>query len=105
MKPLYLFLIFLLTSCTKNNIEAHVYDYDTSKPIQNVEVFINGNKTQTDSTGYFSMNVNCNNCVVLLNKKDYARKEVLRKQGNEVSSSKSDIIYLYKKDSDFSLKE
>ena len=100
MKIKYILILLLFCSCTKNTFSGHVYDYDTEQPIKNVQININGNKTQTDSTGYFSVGVNSNSgCTILLNKKGYTTKKVYRKPDfNEELSKrnlKNKIIYLY----------
>lgn len=107
-KTTFIFIIILFCSCiNKNNFNGHVYDYDTEKPIQNVQVDINGNQVQTDSKGYFCIEVNSNSAFkMLLKKEGYSRKIVNRKPDSLGKFSKKSLnynkLYLYTKESDFS---
>ncbi|MBF4491703.1 hypothetical protein IR010_04055 [Flavobacterium sp. MR2016-29] len=106
MKLNLILIIIIFCSCTNNKFSGSVRDFDTDKPIKNVLVNINGNTTQTDSLGYFNSNVNCNSsCILYLKKEGYADKEVNRKpdssEKNDDKGAKKDIIYMFKKDSDF----
>ncbi len=108
MKTNILFIILLFSSCTKShNFNGHVYDYDTEKPIQNVDVDINGNKTKTDSTGYFCLGINSNSAYkIILKKEDYVTKKIYRKPDSlgkfSQKSLKYNRLYLFAKESDFS---
>ena len=87
-------------------MSGHVYDYDTEKPIEGVDVSVNGIMTQTDSSGYFTAKVESNaTVVILLQKEDYAIKKVYRKPDSLGKFSKENLkaykIYLFKKESDF----
>jgi len=100
-------LILLLCSCTKNTFSGHVYDYDTERPIQNVQIDSNGNTTQTDSAGYFIIQVEPNKiCKIALRKEGYATKKIDRKPDSLGLFSKSNLknvkIYLFDENSDFS---
>jgi len=99
-------LILLFCSCTNNTLSGYVYDYDTEKPIKNVQIDSNGNKTETDSTGYFILKVKPNKiCKIVLRKEGYSSKKVERKPDSLRLFSKSNIsnirIYLFDKNSDF----
>ena len=100
-------LLLLLCSCTNNTFSGYVYDYDTEKPIKNVQIDSNGNKTETDSTGYFSIKVRPNKiCKIAIRKEGYVSKKVERKPDSLGLFSKSNLsnvkIYLFDKNSDFS---
>ena len=97
--------ILLLCSCTTNTFSGYVYDYDTEQPIKNVQIDSNGNKTETDSLGYFSIKVKPNKiCKIVLRKEGYATKIVNRKPDSLGVFSKKNLrnvrIYLFDKDSD-----
>lgn len=100
-------LLLLFCSCTNNTFSGHVYDYDTEQPIKNVQIDSNGNKTETDSTGYFSIKVKPNKiCKIAIRKEGYATKKIERKPDSMGVFSKSNLkevkIYLFDKHSDFS---
>lgn len=102
----YIFLILLLSSCTNNKFFGYVYDYDTEKPIKDVQVNINGIITQTDSTGYFSAKIKSNkDCIILLQKEEYEVKKVYRRPDSLGMFSKRNLkkhkIYLFKEESEF----
>jgi hypothetical protein len=83
-----------------------VYDFDTNKPIQNVEVKSNQSLTLTDSLGNFSLQINYKSDYNLnLKKEGYADKKVNRKPDSSEKDSdkraKKNIIYMFKRDSDF----
>ncbi|RKR08405.1 hypothetical protein C8C83_5644 [Flavobacterium sp. 90] len=105
MKVNLLFIVLLFFSCTNShNFNGHVYDYDTEKPIQDVD--INGNKTKTDSTGYFCLGINSNlACKIILKKEDYVTKKIYRKPDSlgkfSQKSLKYNRLYLFTKESDF----
>lgn len=107
MKINLLFIVLLFSSCTNtNNFNGHVYDYDTEKPIHNVDININGNKTQTDSTGYFCLRINTNSAYkIILKKEDYVTKKIYRKPDSlgkfSQKSLKYNRLYLFTKESDF----
>lgn len=106
MKIKFIFLILLLYSCSNNNFQGYVYDYDTEKPLKKVYININDNVTHTDSLGYFNMRVKSNSAFTILLKRDhYAAKKVLRKPDSCGIFSKKNLdknrIYLYNKESDF----
>jgi hypothetical protein len=86
-----------------------VYDFDSNAPIKNVLVKINENTTQTDSSGYFNIEVNSNsNCTINLKKEGYANKKVFRKPGplkdSDDKKIKDTIIYMFNNESEFSNK-
>lgn len=83
-----------------------MYDFDTNKPIQNVEVKSNQSLTLTDSLGNFSLQINYKSDYNLnLKKEGYADKKVNRKPDSSEKDSdkraKKNIIYMFKRDSDF----
>lgn len=97
--------ILLLCSCTTNTFSGYVYDYDTEQPVKNVQIHSNGNKTETDSLGYFSIKVKPNKiCKIVVRKEGYATKIVNRKPDSLGVFSKKNLrnvrIYLFDKDSD-----
>ena len=110
MKTIYILIIIVLfSSCTNNRFYSYVYDYDTDKPIKNVRININGNTTQTDSTGFFSMKVKSNEpCTIYLQRHGYASKKICRKPDSLGQFSKRSLknksIYLINKESEFSNK-
>jgi hypothetical protein len=72
-----------------------------------VNIIINGNSTQTDSTGYFSINVKSNSpCIIFLERGGYASKKIYRKPDSLGEFSKRSLnknsIYLINKESEFS---
>ncbi|MCC9065550.1 carboxypeptidase-like regulatory domain-containing protein [Flavobacterium piscisymbiosum] len=100
-------LLLLLCSCTNNTFSGYVYDYDSEQPIINVQIDSNGNKTETDSTGYFILKVRPNKmCKIVLRKEGYSSKKVERKPDSLGLFSKTNLkdvkIYLFEKNSDFS---
>lgn len=107
MKSKFIFIILLFSSCIDSNkFNGHVYDYDTETPIENVSIDINGYKTQTDSTGYFCIEVKSNLAYkVILKKEDYVTKKINRKPDSlgkySQKSLKYNRLYLYAKESDF----
>jgi hypothetical protein len=107
MKRMFIFIVLLLTSCINSNkFNGHVYDYDTEKPIKNVAIAINGHKTQTDSTGYFCVEVTSNLAYnIILKKEDYVTKKIYRKPDSlgkySQKSLKYNRLYLFAKESDF----
>lgn len=106
MKIKLILFILLLCSCTHHKFSGYVYDFDTEKPVKDVQININGNETQTDSSGYFNVQVNSKtNCNIYLKKAGYANKKVYRKpddlKNESVEKSKNNTIYLFKKESDF----
>ncbi|WP_316634159.1 hypothetical protein [uncultured Flavobacterium sp.] len=108
MKNKLIFLILLLCSCTnKDELNGYVYDYDTELPLKNVYIVINDNKTQTDSTGFFCMNINLTSgCKIVLKKEGYTAKEIYRNPDSLGKFSKRSLkynrFYMYNKESDFS---
>lgn len=109
MKIQLFFVILLFCSCTNNRFYGHVYDYDTERPIKNVNININGDVTQTDSTGYFSMKVKSNfPCTIFLKRKGYASRKIYRKPDSlgqfSKRSLKNNSIYLFNTESEFSNK-
>lgn len=107
LKVKLIILSLLFCSCTNNTLSGHVYDYDTDKPLANVQIDSNGNKTETDNNGYFNIKVKPNKtCKLSLKKEGYEAKKVKRtpdslglfSQGN----LKNRKIYLFNKESDFS---
>jgi hypothetical protein len=106
MKLKIILIVLLFCSCTNNKFSGCVHDFDTDKPIKNVLVSINGNTTQTDSLGYFNSSINCNSsCILDLKKEGYADKKVNRKPDSSEKDNdkraKKNIIYMFKRDSDF----
>lgn len=109
MKSQFIFIVLLFCSCTNNKFYGHIYDYDTERPIKNVNIIINGNSTQTDSSGYFSMKVKSNSpCTIFLQRAGYASKKIYRKPDSLGEFSKKSLnknsIYLINKESEFSNK-
>lgn len=107
MKSKLIFIILLFCSCTNNKFNGYVYDYDTERPIKNVHIDINGNKTQTDSAGYFCVEVNLDsNLKISLNKRGFAAKMITRIPDSLGKFSKRSLhynrIYLLNEESDFS---
>lgn len=99
-------MILVLCSCSNNNFQGHVYDYDTEKPLRNVSVKINDQITQTDSVGYFAMKIKSNSTIeIFLKRKGYASKKLFRKPDSCGEFSKKNLnenrIYLYNQESDF----
>lgn len=82
-----------------------MHDYDTDKPIKNVEIIINNNITKTDSLGFFSLKINSNSAHIILKKEGYATKKAYRKSNTKEETPNENIknpaIYLYKRESDF----
>lgn len=110
MKLKIILTTILFYSCTQNKYSGYIHDFDSNKPIKNVLVNINGNKTQTDSIGYFSLEINSkSNCIIHLKREGYADKNILRKTNMtkkiEDEKPKNKIIYMFKKESDFSNKD
>lgn len=98
--------ILLFCSCTTTTLSGYVYDYDTERPIKNVQIDINENTTKTDSVGYFSIQVKTNkSCKILLRKSGYAAKRINRSPDSLGAFSKRNLnkvrIYLFNKNSDF----
>lgn len=109
MKLNLIFLTLLFCSCTSNTFSGHVYDYDTNKPIMRAQVEANGNSTETDSSGYFTIKVRPNSeCKILFRKEGYAAKNINRKPDSLGIFSKQNLkrnkIYLFNIESDFSNK-
>ncbi|QOG01736.1 hypothetical protein [Flavobacterium sp. MDT1-60] len=102
MKISFVFiLVFLFYGCTDNKLCGHVYDYDSEKPIKNVFIDINGNKTHTDNAGYFCIKVNSNSaCKIVFKKEGYAIKKILCKLGLSKNLN-CNKVYMFKKESDF----
>lgn len=106
MKVKFIFVILLLYSCSNNNFQGYVYDYDTEKPLKNVCVKINNDITQTDNVGWFSIKIKSNSTIaVFLKREGYASKKLFRKPDSSGEFSKKSLnentIYLYNKESDF----
>ncbi|PIF30152.1 hypothetical protein CLU81_0558 [Flavobacterium sp. 9] len=110
MKNPFIFIaVLLFYGCTNNKFSGTVYDYDTEKPIKNVFININGNRTQTDSSGYFCMEVKSDTTyVITLKKKAYATKNIYRTSDSLGKFSKRSLrynrIYLFTEESDFGKK-
>ena len=101
-----LIVILLFCSCTTTTLSGYVYDYDTERPIKNVQIDSNENTTKTDSAGYFSIQVKNNkSCKILLRKSGYAAKRINRSPDSLGAFSKRNLskvrIYLFNKNSDF----
>ncbi|WP_426485772.1 carboxypeptidase-like regulatory domain-containing protein [Flavobacterium sp. 2] len=101
-----IFISLLLSACTQSTFSGYVNDFDSNKPIKNVNININGNKTQTDCTGYFSLNVKSkSNCIISLKREGYESKKVYRKpdisKRDTMQKRKNTIIYMFRKDSEF----
>ena len=105
MKIKFILLILLFCSCKNYTFEGNVHDYDTDKPLKNVEIIINNTITKTDSLGYFSLKINSNSANILLKKEGYATKKVYRKSNTKKETHNENLknaaIYLYKRESDF----
>lgn len=107
IKSKFIFIIVLFCSCGNNDkFNGHVYDYDNDKPIENVAININGNKVQTDSTGYFCIKVKSNSlCKMILKKEGYLTKTINRTPDSlgkfSQKSLKYNRLYLFTKESDF----
>jgi hypothetical protein len=109
MKIKLIFIILLFCNCSRNKVSGYVYDFDTNIPIKNVVVKINESATQTDSSGYFNIEVNSiSNCTINLKKEGYANKKVFRKpdppKDSDANKIKNTIIYMFNNESDFSNK-
>ncbi|SEO85687.1 hypothetical protein SAMN05444671_1215 [Flavobacterium sp. CF108] len=101
-----IFIALYLSSCTQNTFSGYVHDFDSNKPIKNVKININGNSTQTDSTGYFSLNVKSkSNCIINLKREGYENKKVYRKpdlsKRDTIQKNKNTTIYMFRNDSEF----
>lgn len=110
MKLKLILFTLLLCSCTNNTFSGRVYDFDTEEPLKNVQIDSNGNTTETDSAGYFSIKVKPNKtCTIYLRKEDYATKKISRKPDSLGIFSKRYLknskIYLFNKESDFFIKK
>jgi hypothetical protein len=109
MKIKLIFIILLCCSCSQNNFSGYVYDFDNNAPIKNVLVKINESTTQTDTSGYFNIEVNfASNCTINLKKEGYANKKVFRKPDSSEKRVTKEIeiktIYMFKNESEFSNK-
>lgn len=109
MKLKRLLIILLLSACNQKKFSGYVKDFDSNKPVSNVWINISSNKTQTDSSGYFSLNVNSkSSCVLKLRKEGYAVKQIIVKadfgERNSYNKEKGKVIYMFKNESDFSNK-
>jgi len=108
MKNILIFLLLLMCSCnSKEELNGHIYDYDTEKPLKNVSVIVNHDKTQTDSTGFFCIYIKLNSaCKIVLMREGYSTKEIFRKPDSVENFSKKSLkynkFYMYNKQSDFS---
>ncbi|MBS7253106.1 peptidase associated/transthyretin-like domain-containing protein [Flavobacterium branchiicola] len=108
MRSKLYFLLLLFCSCiNKDKFNGYVYDYDTEKPIKNVIINSNGGNTQTDSAGFFCINIMSNkNCKIIFKKEDYLPKSIERRPDSLGQFSKRNLnynrIYLYAEGSDFS---
>lgn len=107
MKIKLLLIALVVCSCTRTKFSGFVHDFDTGKPIKNVAVNINGNLTNTDSTGHFEIEVNSNsNCIIGLKREGYVNKKVLRKPDYLDKTTRGELknstIYMFKNESDFS---
>ena len=108
MKNILIFLLLLICSCTgKEELNGHVYDYDTERPLKNVSVIVNHSKTKTDSTGFFCIYIKSNSVYkIILKRKGYSTKEIFRKPDSLEKLSKKSLkynkFYMYNKESDFS---
>jgi hypothetical protein len=99
-------MTLLFYSCSNNNFQGYVYDYDTGKPLENVYIKINDCIAQTDSAGYFAMKIKSNSTTeIFLKREGYASKKLFRKPNSSGEFSKKSLnkntIYLYNKESDF----
>jgi hypothetical protein len=105
LKIKFILLILLFCSCKNYTFEGNVHDYDTDKPLKNVEIIINNTITRTDSLGFFSLKINSNAAEIILKKNGYATKKVHResntKEEKHNENLKNSVIYLYKRESDF----
>jgi hypothetical protein len=105
LKIKFILLILLFCSCKNYTFEGNVHDYDTDKPLKNVEIIINNNITKTDSLGFFSLKINSNAANIILKKQVYATKKVYRKSSAKEETHNGNLqnfaIYLYKRESDF----
>lgn len=106
MKALFILNVLLFCSCSKNEFNGHVYDFDTNKPIKNVCVRINNDITKTDSTGYFNIKIEANSInKIFLKREGYASKKIERKPDSSgkfsIKGLKQNVIYLYNNESDF----
>jgi hypothetical protein len=109
LKVKLIILTLLFCSCTSNTLSGHVYDYDTDEPLANVQIDSNGNKTETDTAGYFNIKVKPNkSCKISLKKEGYETKKVNQKPDSLGLFSQANLknrkIYLFNKESDFSNK-
>lgn len=106
MRIKFILMTLLFCSCSNNNFQGHVYDYDTEKPLKNVYIKINDCIAKTDSLGYFAMKIKTNSTIeIFLKREGYASKELLRRPDSFGEFSKKSLnentIYLYNKRSDF----
>ncbi|WJS92821.1 carboxypeptidase-like regulatory domain-containing protein [Flavobacterium johnsoniae] len=106
IKITLIFITLFLSSCTQSTFSGYVHDFDSNKPIKNVSININGNSIQTDSTGYFSLNVKSkSNCIINLKREGYENKKVYRKSDlskhDTLQKSKNTTIYMFRNDSEF----
>lgn len=107
MKIKLIFLILLFCSCSsKDELNGYIYDYDTERPLKNVHIVINDNKTQTDSTGFFCINIKSTSaCKMIFKKEGFTTKEIYRKPDSLGRFSKRSLkynrFYMYNKESDF----
>lgn len=108
MKNQLIFIVLLLCSCSSNiELDGYVYDYDSERPLKNVSIVINDNTIQTNSVGFFRIDINSHAPFKLLfTKEGYAAKEINRKPDSLGRFSKKSLkcnkFYMYKKASDFS---
>ncbi|KAF2517753.1 carboxypeptidase-like regulatory domain-containing protein [Flavobacterium foetidum] len=103
-------MAILLLSCTHDKFSGNVYDFDSNKPIQSVWVSINEKATQTDSSGYFCLDVNSkSSCILTFRKVGYSSKQVSRKpdasEQDKNLKIKTRTIYMFRKESDFMTKK
>jgi len=109
MKIKFILMILLSYSCSNNNFQGHVYDYDTEKPLKNVYIKINDEVKKTDRAGHFSVKIKTHSAIIILFKrKGYESKKICRKPDSCGEFSKKNLhankIYLYNKESDFLIK-
>lgn len=103
MKIKLIFITILFWSCNRSTFSGKIHDFDTNEPIENVSVNINNNTMRTDSSGYFNLSVNSkSDCIMYLKKEEYANKAILRKPDNLSQNRERNVIYMFKKESDFS---
>lgn len=85
MKYFYIVIVLgLLAGCGKKAYYGFIYDYETKKPLPDVEVndYLNGVKTRSDNKGYFH----------LKHKGNISGELIFKKQGYDIDTLKTTRI-------------